>query len=146
MPNILKFAEEAQSQIDKQLKEIEGKNKALSMRTGRVKKRETAANERDKQLGEWEKALEKKYEEVQRLDAAKLAELRSQENDLKADNKLEEARELTKKNDEKLAQIKQREAEVLAREKEATKREKGMRKKLQAEFAESLVKGLTGKK
>ena len=112
----------------------------------RIKKREGDIAEREKQLSEWEAVLNKKYEEVSRLENASILESRAQDQDNKAQMRLAEARKDAEEAQKKLAEVTLREAQILERELAVTTREKEYRTKLQQEFAQSLVAGITGRK
>ena len=144
--DILQAAQEAQDFIKTQQDEIEGKKKGLDLRMARIKKRETDIQDREKQLAEWEVVLNRKYEEVSRLENATLLESRAQDQEIKAEAKLAEARKKAEKVDVQLKEIAIREQQVLDRELAVTTREKEYRTKLQQEFAQSLVAGITGRK
>lgn len=144
--DIVQIAQQAQELVDKQQSEIDGQKKGLDLRMARIKHRETELMEREKQLSEWEKALTKKYDEVSRLENAKLMEIRATDQENKAQIKLAEARKSADEAKAKLAEVELREQQILDRELAVTTREKEYRTKLQQEFAQSLVAGITGRK
>lgn len=135
------MAEEAQKEIEIQQAEIEKDKKGLSLRTGRVKKRENDALEKEKQLAEWERALNAKYEEVSRIENAKFLEMKSSQENEKAGMRLEEARKLIIEAESKMAEAKMMEEQVLEREKKVLAREKNMRERIKNEVAQGLLKG-----
>ena len=144
--DILQLAQQAQDIVNSQQKEIDGQKKGLDLRMARIKHREKDVDERDKQLAEWEVALNKKYEEVSRIENARLLEMRANDQETKAQIKLAEARKTADDAKAKLAEVTLREEQILARELAVTTREKEYRTKLQQEFAQSLVAGITGRK
>jgi len=144
--DIITIAQQAQELVENEKKEIDGQKKGLDLRMARIKKRESEIAERDKQLAEWEVALNKKYEEISRIENAKLLEMRATDQENKAQVKLAEANKLAEQAKEKLAEIELREQQVLDRELAVTTREKEYRTKLQQEFAQSLVAGITGRR
>lgn len=144
--DIVTIAQQAQELVEKEKQEIDGQKKGLDLRMARIKKRENEIDERDKQLAEWEKALNKKYEEISRIENAKLLEMRANDQETKAQIKLAEANKLAEEGRQKLAEVALREQQVLDRELAVTTREKEYRTKLQQEFAQSLVAGITGRR
>lgn len=144
--NFISLAQKAEEAIKIQLDDIAKKNKALAMRLGRVKAREKASDEKEKQLGEWEKALNKLYEEVSRKQNAIDLEVKSRQDASDIEEKFKETQILAKEAEEKLLEAKAREAEAQKREEAVTKREKEYRKKIETDFASDLIKGFTGKK
>ena len=144
--DIIQIAQQAQDLVTSQQKEIDGQKKGLDLRMARIKHRETDIAEREKQLAEWEKVLNKKYEEVQRLENATLLESRANDQNFKAEQRLAEANKKAENAEAKLAEAALREQQVLDRELAVTTREKEYRTKLQQEFAQSLVAGITGRK
>jgi len=144
--DILTFAQQAQDEVTKLHQEIDGQKKGLDLRMARIKKRESEIAERDKQLGEWEKVLTKKYDEVSRIENARLLEMRANDQETKAQIKLAEANKTLEAAKKQLAEAALREQQVLDRELAVTTREKEFRTKLQQEFAQSLVAGITGRR
>lgn len=144
--DIISLAQQAQELVDTQQKEIDGQKKGLDLRMARIKHRETDIAEREKQLSEWEVALNKKYEEISRIENAKLLEMRANDQETKAQIQLAEARKTADQAKSKLAEVELREQQILDRELAVTTREKEYRTKLQQEFAQSLVAGITGRK
>lgn len=144
--DFMELAQEMQDDINRQREELDNVSKSITMRTGKVKKRETAAEEKEKQLSEWEKALDRKYEEISRLENSKLMELRANEQMELATSKLTEARTLEDKAKEVIKEAEFREQQILEREMAVTEREKTFREKIRREFADSFVAGITGKK
>lgn len=144
--DIVTLAQQAQEQVDAQQKEIDGQKKGLDLRMARIKKRETEIAEKEKQLAEWEVVLNKKYEEVSRIENARLIEMRANDQETKAQIQLAEARKTAEQAKNKLAEVTLREQQILDRELAVTTREKEYRTKLQQEFAQSLVAGITGRK
>lgn len=144
--DIITIAQQAQDLVKLQQDEINGQKKGLDLRMARIKHRETEIAERDKQLAEWEKALNKKYEEVSRIENARLLEMRATDQETKAQIKLAEANKLAEQAKAKLSEVALREQQVLDRELAVTTREKEYRTKLQQEFAQSLVAGITGRR
>lgn len=144
--DIITIAQQAQDEVTKLHQEIDGQKKGLDLRMARIKKRESEIAERDKQLGEWEKVLTKKYDEVSRIENARLLEMRANDQETKAQIKLAEANKTLEAAKNKLAEAALREQQVLDRELAVTTREKEFRTKLQQEFAQSLVAGITGRR
>lgn len=144
--DIIEIAQQAQDLVKSQQHEIDAQKKGLDLRMARIKKREGDVAEREKQLSEWETVLNKKYEEVSRLENASILESRAKDQDNKAQMRLAEAMKKAEAAQAKLAEAELREQQVLERELTVTTREKEYRTKLQQEFAQSLVAGITGRK
>jgi len=144
--SFIQLAEEAEKFIKIQKEEIDKKNKSISMRTGRVKKQEQQALEKEKQLKEWETALNAKYEEISRIENAKFLELRANQDNERAGQKLAEAQKLSKQAEEMMAEAKAMKEEIYKREEKCTIREKGMRERIKNEVAQGLMAGFMGKK
>lgn len=144
--SLIQIAEEAQKMVDAQLEEVEKLKVGLNLRQARVKKAERDAQEKEKQLAEWDKALNKKYEEVSRLENARFMEVKASQQNEHAGAKLEEAKALVKKAEADLAEAKQLRAEITEHELAVTAREKDMRERIRREVADSLLTSFTGKK
>lgn len=142
---ILSYVQKIQDELDAREVEVENLKKGATLRTAQVKKREQQAQEKEVQLAEWEKVLNRKYEEVSRLENAKLMELRSQENHEKTIQKRKEVEVLLKEANEKLAEAKMLRDEVLKRELAVTEREKKTREEVRIEIAQGFLKNITGK-
>lgn len=146
MPDVLELAKEMQADFDKQREEMENLKKGLNLRAAKVKKAERELEEKNKQLAEWEVALNKKYEEVSRMENAKFLEMKAQQEVAKAEQERIEIRRIAEETELKLAEIKLREEEVVAREQAVTQREKGYREKIKRQVADKMAEQYLGLK
>jgi len=131
--------------LKKREQELDGLKAGLDMRQGRVKKAEKVVDERHKQLAEWEKALNVRYEDVSRKENALKLEAEREKMHIQTEKRLTDIVHENKKNVDLLAEIKQREKEVLDRELAVTQREKDYRKKIEAEIGEKMFHNYTSK-
>lgn len=142
----LQLADEADKLVKAQLDEVEKAKVGLNLRTARVKKSERDAQEKEKQLAEWEQALNRKYEEVSRLENAKFLETKANQQNERASQMLAKAEELKTKAEAELAEAKFMKEEITARELAITAREKDMRERIKREVADGLLKSFSGGK
>lgn len=146
MPDVLELAKEMQADFDKQRIEVENLKKGLDLRAAKVKKAEKEIEEKNKQLAEWEIALNKKYEEVSRIENAKFLEMKAEQEVAKAEQERIEIRKIAEDTEKKLAEIKLREEEVVVREQEVTQREKDYREKIKRQVADKMAEQYLGLK
>lgn len=142
----LQLADEADKLVKAQLDEVEKAKVGLNLRTARVKKSERDAQEKEKQLAEWEQALNRKYEEVSRMENAKFLETKANQQNERASQMLAKAEELKTKAEAELAEAKFMKEEITARELAITAREKDMRERIKREVADGLLKSFSGGK
>lgn len=142
----LQLADEADKLVKAQLDEVEKAKVGLNLRTARVKKSERDAQEKEKQLAEWERELDKKYEEVSRMENAKFLESKANQQNERASQMLAKAEELKTKAEAELAEAHFMKEEIAARELAITAREKDMRERIKREVADGLLKSFSGGK
>lgn len=142
----LQLADEADKLVKAQLDEVEKAKVGLNLRTARVKKSERDAQEKEKQLAEWEQALNRKYEEVSRLENAKFLETKANQQNERASQMLAKAEELKTNAEAELAEAHLMKEEITARELAVTAREKDMRERIKREVADGLLKSFSGGK
>lgn len=146
MPDVLELAKEMQADFNRQQEEMENLKKGLNLRAAKVKKAERELEEKNKQLAEWEIALNKKYEEVSRIENAKFLEMKAEQEVAKAEQERIEIRKIAEDTEKKLAEIKLREEEVVVREQEVTQREKDYREKIKRQVADKMAEQYLGLK
>jgi hypothetical protein len=142
----LQLADEADKLVKAQLDEVEKAKVGLNLRTARVKKSERDAQEKEKQLAEWELALNRKYEEVSRMENAKFLESKANQQNERASQMLAKAEDLKTKAEAELAEAHFMKEEIAARELAVTAREKDMRERIKREVADGLLKSFSGGK
>lgn len=146
MADVFELAKEMQADFDKQKEELENSRKGLNLRAAKIKKAEGEITEKEKQLGEWERVLNQKYEEVSRMENAKFIEMRAQQDVAKAEQQRAETRRVLEETEKRLLEIKLREEEVVAREQAVTQREKDYREKIRREIADKMASQYLGLK
>ena len=144
MVDVFSLAQEIQAEFYKQKVEIDNLKKGLDLRMARVKKAERDAQEKNVQLADWEKVLNKKYEEVSRMENAKFLELRAQQDNVKAEEQRKDALRISEETEKMLMEVKQRQTEVQAREVAVTEREKDYRQKIKREVADKMAETYLG--
>lgn len=145
MSDVLSLAQEMQSEFDQLKAELDNQKQSITMRTAKVKKAEVANAEKEKQLNEWEKVLNKKYEEVQRMENAKFLEMKANQEFGNAQAEKEQAVKIKKETESLIDELKLRESEVQAREMALTEREKQYRAKIKQEIANKMAEQYLGK-
>jgi exonuclease VII large subunit len=139
MADVLQLAQEIEQTFTQEREAIDNLKKGLDLRVAKVKKRERDIDEREKQLAEWERALNAKYEEVSRIENAKeleeKARIKNADTELTFKNVVAERQ----KAEQSLIEVQARQDEVLKRELAVSEREKTYREKIRREFADSLV-------
>lgn len=72
--DLLESVKKVQEELTAREDAISRAKTGLDLRSSRVKKRERDLDEREKQLGEWEKVLTAKFEELHRIRNAQVLE------------------------------------------------------------------------
>lgn len=137
------LAQQLNDFFDAQKNEITNLKKGLDLRTARIKATERDVEEKKKQLDEWDKVLNKKYEEVSRLDNARKMEEGARLEHVEADRKIADAQKQLDEVTVKLKEVEAREKEVVLRELAVSDREKNYRKTIKEETIGAIFKNFT---
>lgn len=143
IPNFTEVAQAWQLQLEAEREQIENQKKGLDLRQSRIKKREVEQAEKDKQLSEWERALNKQYEEVRRLVNVKKAQEKAEQDLTDADRRMKQVNERLRQAEELEAANKLRQEELIAKEQRILEREKTYREKIRQETVDAVFKNLT---